>query len=92
VSLPNICFIQNRISHLFGQWNYTKPGIGGIMDTTHYRFFSLHSMQQLILDSGMRIVEYRGLGFIRSFLKLLNPLVRFWPNMWAMQIVFLLKK
>lgn len=92
VSLPNICFIQNRISHLFGRWNYAPPGVGGIMDMTHYRFFSLHSMKQLFLKSGFQIIEYRWLWFIRSFLKILNPLSYFWPNMWAMQIVFLIKK
>jgi SAM-dependent methyltransferase len=92
VSLPNICFIQNRITHFLWSWNYAPPGTGGIMDSTHYRFFSLSSMKELFIESGLQIVQYRGLGFIRSFLRVLNPLVYLWPNMWAMQIVFLLKK
>ncbi|TLX20896.1 class I SAM-dependent methyltransferase [Thermomonas fusca] len=88
VSLPNIAFIANRLSHLLGNWDYKDYGI---LDRTHLRFFTKRTMVALLEGAGLRVVRvdgYVGLHrypwFIREPLRMLG---RTWPSLFAIQIV-----
>ena len=54
VSVPNVANIYIRLSLLFGQFNYTDRGI---LDRTHFRFFTRKSARRLLADSGYEIVS-----------------------------------
>lgn len=88
VSLPNIAFITNRLSHLLGKWDYKDYGI---LDRTHLRFFTKRTMLALLEEAGLRVLRvdgYVGLHrhpwFIREPLRMLG---RVWPSLFAIQIV-----
>jgi len=88
VSLPNIAFVGNRLSHLFGRWNY---GDYGILDRTHLRFFTKQTMIELLEGVDlhvMRVDGYVGLHrhpwIVREPLRFLG---RVWPSLFAIQIV-----
>jgi 2-polyprenyl-3-methyl-5-hydroxy-6-metoxy-1,4-benzoquinol methylase len=88
VSLPNIAFVGNRLSHLLGHWDYRDYGI---LDRTHLRFFTKQTMIKLVegVDlSVTRLEGYVGLHkypwIIREPFRLLG---RLWPSMFAIQIV-----
>jgi 2-polyprenyl-3-methyl-5-hydroxy-6-metoxy-1,4-benzoquinol methylase len=57
LSTPNVAFIAQRLSLLFGQFNY---GQSGILDRTHTRLFTFRSIKQLLRDAGFRIRVIRG--------------------------------
>ena len=52
ITVPNIAFITMRIGLLFGLFNYGKRGI---LDLTHKRLFTFHSLQQLMRTHGYQI-------------------------------------
>lgn len=88
VSLPNIAFAGNRISHLLGKWDYKDYGI---LDRTHLRFFTRRTMLQLIESVGLRVTRVEGYvglhkypWIVREPLRLLG---RAWPSLFAIQIV-----
>lgn len=88
LSLPNIAFAANRLTHLLGRWDYQDYGI---LDRTHLRFFTRRTMVQLAEDAGLRVVRidgYVGLHkypwFVREPLRRLG---RVWPTLFAIQIV-----
>ncbi len=58
LTTPNIAFFIQRLTLLFGQFNYGKSGI---LDRTHTRLFTFRSFQQLLRDSGLRIRRVRGI-------------------------------
>jgi 2-polyprenyl-3-methyl-5-hydroxy-6-metoxy-1,4-benzoquinol methylase len=53
VTVPNISNIFNRISFLFGYFNYSETGV---MDKTHIRFFNRKNLKQLAKESDLKIV------------------------------------
>lgn len=88
LSLPNIAFAVNRLTHLLGRWDYKDYGI---LDRTHLRFFTRRTMVQLVEGAGLRVVRidgYVGLHkhpwFVREPLRWLG---RVWPSLFAIQIV-----
>ena len=88
LSLPNIAFAANRVTHLLGRWDYKNYGI---LDRTHLRFFTKRSMVALIEGTGLQVVRvdgYVGLHKHRWFVREpLRWLGRVWPSMFAIQIV-----
>lgn len=54
MSLPNVANIWVRLNLLFGRFNYSRVGI---LDETHLRFFTLETMKQLAIDSGLDIIS-----------------------------------
>jgi len=88
LSLPNIAFVANRLTHLLGRWDYKDYGI---LDRTHLRFFTKYSMEAFIERAGLRVRRidgYVGLHtypwLVREPLRLLG---RMWPSLFAIQIV-----
>jgi glycosyltransferase involved in cell wall biosynthesis len=57
LSTPNIAFGAQRISLLFGQFNY---GRSGILDRTHTRLFTFRTLRHLLRDAGFNIRVIRG--------------------------------
>jgi 2-polyprenyl-3-methyl-5-hydroxy-6-metoxy-1,4-benzoquinol methylase len=54
VALPNVLFWKQRVSFMRGRFRYTD---GGLMDSTHYRFFDWASAEQLVIDAGYVVRE-----------------------------------
>lgn len=88
ISLPNIAFASNRVSHLLGKWDYKDYGI---LDRTHLRFFTRRTMIQLVENAGLRVTRVEGYvglhkypWLVREPLRLLG---RAWPSLFAIQIV-----
>ncbi len=54
VSTCNVAHWKIRLDLLRGRWEYQDYGI---MDKTHLRFFTVHSFQDLLRESGYRIVD-----------------------------------
>jgi hypothetical protein len=52
--VPNVANITVRIALAFGQFNYTERGI---LDKTHFRFFTRKTIRRLVERHGYRIVE-----------------------------------
>lgn len=63
-SIPNVRYIKN-ISHLlFGKdWRYEK---GGVLDSTHLRFFTKKSMLSLFNNSGYKVEVIDGINRTKS--------------------------
>lgn len=60
VALPNILFWKQRLRFLRGRFEYTE---GGLMDSTHYRFFDWNTAMQLVEKTGFRIERRVADGF-----------------------------
>lgn len=88
VSLPNIAFAANRLTHLLGRWEYKDYGI---LDRTHLRFFTKHSMVLLIEGAGLRVVRIDGYVGLHQYPWLIREPLRWlgrtWPSLFAIQIV-----
>jgi glycosyltransferase involved in cell wall biosynthesis len=54
VSVPNIANITVRLRLAFGRFNYTERGI---LDRTHYRFFTRKTIRKLVEKHGYDIAE-----------------------------------
>jgi glycosyltransferase involved in cell wall biosynthesis/ubiquinone/menaquinone biosynthesis C-methylase UbiE len=98
VSVPNIAIWVYRLSLAMGRFNY---GPKGILDETHVKLYTLDTIRQLIERSGYVITksDFTGIPFEVAFqsvgkskiLKFIDWLyfqcVRFWPRMFAYQII-----
>jgi SAM-dependent methyltransferase len=54
VALPNVLFWRQRIQFLRGRFRYTE---GGLLDSTHFRFFDYQTGPQLLKTAGFKVVE-----------------------------------
>jgi cyclopropane fatty-acyl-phospholipid synthase-like methyltransferase len=59
VALPNIMFYRQRWQLMKGNFKYTE---GGLMDSTHFRFFDWDTAQKLITESGFKLTSSRSYG------------------------------
>jgi 2-polyprenyl-3-methyl-5-hydroxy-6-metoxy-1,4-benzoquinol methylase len=57
LSVPNVAFVLVRLELLFGRFQYRRRGI---LDGTHLRFFTWHSLRRLLADAGLRVVQMVG--------------------------------
>ncbi len=58
MTTANIGFGATRLMLLLGQFNYGKKGI---LDATHTRLFTFRSMNELLKQSGFKVLEMRGI-------------------------------
>jgi len=58
LTTANIGFVVTRAMLFLGQFNYGKKGI---LDATHTRLFTFRSLRELLLQSGYKILEVRGI-------------------------------
>lgn len=89
ISTSNVAHWSQRIKVARGTFNYTEYGI---LDNTHLRFFTTESFQKLVTDLGFKIESFRidaeGGGYPRA--SLLGA--KFFPNIFAYQMVVKAKK
>ena len=94
VSLPNIGFIWYRIQLLAGRWEYRDSGV---MDRTHLKFFTYHSMRRFFRDLQPRLYIEKSRPYIgianhpQVVQSTMRGLARLWPNLFALQVVFKLR-
>lgn len=88
VSLPNIAFIKYRLLHLIGRWSYTESGI---MDKTHLKFYTLKTMKEMFEKNKFSILKYRGYSAVPNIFWIVKKLGKYWPTLFALQIVFKIK-
>ena len=55
ISVPNIAHLYIRLLLLLGRFDYIDRGI---LDHTHLRFFTAHSLRALIADAGLAIERF----------------------------------
>jgi 2-polyprenyl-3-methyl-5-hydroxy-6-metoxy-1,4-benzoquinol methylase len=90
ISIPNIAFVQYRILHLIGKFDYCEEG--GVMDATHLRFYTAKTIRSFCKDAGLQVIKLRGYNLVKKrycFLKLLGLL---WPKMFCLQFLVLAQK
>lgn len=88
LSMPNIAFAANRLTHLLGRWDYKDYGI---LDRTHLRFFTKDSMVALAQGAGLSVVRIEGYVGLHRYPWLVREPLRWlgraWPSLFAIQIV-----
>lgn len=63
-SIPNIRYFRNFFEFVMHKnWDYTESGI---MDFTHFRFFTYKSIRKMYENAGYHIVEHVGINKTRS--------------------------
>lgn len=71
IALPNILFWRQRLKFLFGIFRYTD---GGLLDSTHFRFFSYETALRLPVEGGFTIAQFVPDGSLPlSFLRRIFP-------------------
>lgn len=102
VSLPNVANITVRLALLFGRWEYTERGI---LDRTHFRFFTRSSARRFLEGNGCEILDVRatvmplelvfGLSpqnfVMRTINRLLGIATRIAPCLLGYQFVYLVR-
>lgn len=93
LSTPNIAFVAQRLTLLFGQFNY---GESGILDRTHTRLFTFRTLRHLLRDAGFQIEFVRGVpapvplvvggSLGRGFLRVNSFLIRLSKTLFSFQI------
>ena len=78
VSLPNIANWVIRLKLLFGKFDYKESGI---LDKTHFHFYTLSTAKKLIQESGFEII------YIGSYNRLMKRLGRMWKGLFAHQLI-----
>lgn len=90
VSVPNICFVQQRLLHLLGRFDYNPKG--GIMDATHFVHYSRKTIQELLISCGYRIDRCEGYALVRNRYWFLRYLSKLWPTLFAPQFLVIASK
>lgn len=98
VALPNVLVFRQRMKFLFGRFEYTD---GGIMDSTHYRFFDYSSAKSLMSSSSLVLDIFVVEGHfptpvIRKLIPAISNLldrlmVSTWPGLFGWQFVGVLR-
>jgi glycosyltransferase involved in cell wall biosynthesis/2-polyprenyl-3-methyl-5-hydroxy-6-metoxy-1,4-benzoquinol methylase len=94
LTTPNVAFVIQRLMLLTGQFNYGKAGI---LDRTHTRLFTFRSLRRLLVDSGLRIRDIRGVpapfpkavgqnALGMGLLRLNQALIQLSPTLFSYQI------
>jgi hypothetical protein len=58
-ALPNVLFYKNRFRLLTGRFEYEESGI---MDASHFRWFTFDSAARMVERAGFKILEHFGDG------------------------------
>jgi predicted TPR repeat methyltransferase len=103
ISVPNIANITVRVGLLLGIFEYRDRGI---LDHTHLRFYTKHTIRRDVEKAGFRIIEMGGSSvpirlivgrftpelLLRAGEKLLVWLTRAWRALFAYQIILVAEK
>lgn len=101
VSVPNIANLLIRLSLLFGKFDYMDRGI---LDRTHFRFFTLRSLKKTLNEVSCNVVKviptplpvqivfpFTDNHFFAPLHLALYELTRCWKTLFAYQFVILVK-
>lgn len=99
IALPNVLYWKQRLPFLFGRFRYTA---GGLMDSTHYRFYDWQSATQLVESAGYEIIKRTADGsFPQPYLRKVIPSLSEWidaaachffPGLFGHQFVILARR
>lgn len=65
-SIPNVRYSKNIFNLIFKRdWKYTESGI---LDNTHFRFFTKKSIKRMYSEVGFKIETMKGINRTKSFL------------------------
>jgi len=65
-SIPNVRYSKNLFKLLFKKdWKYTESGI---LDNTHFRFFTKKSIKRMFTETGFEVEKCQGINRTESFL------------------------
>lgn len=65
-SIPNVRYSKNLFNFLFKKdWKYKDDGI---LDITHFRFFTKKSVKSLFINSGYSVQKIKSINVTKSFL------------------------
>lgn len=84
ISTSNIAHWSMRKNILRGKFNYEEYGI---LDNTHLRFFTYYTFQKLVKDSGYKIDEVRIDSVGGGYPKVSKFFSKWYPNIFAYQMV-----
>ena len=73
VAVPNLLYYKSRLRLLCGRFEYER---GGIMDDTHFRWYTLATLSRLLRDCGFAVGRAYGAGGMP-----LGPLRRLLPQL-----------
>ncbi len=54
ISVPNVSHQDVGLKLAFGRWDYTEAGL---LDHTHFRFFTFKTLEQTLEDQGLHVVD-----------------------------------
>ncbi|MCY8502098.1 class I SAM-dependent methyltransferase [Bacillus inaquosorum] len=78
-SIPNIGHISIFESLLTGKWTYTQAGL---LDKTHYRFFTLEEMKKMFHETGYKVSQIDPISFTTHYYeKMISKLAHVNANM-----------
>src|SRR5687767_12096012 len=98
VSVPNIANVTIRLGLLFGTFRYRERGI---LDSTHLRFYTKHTIREELELAGFEVVKLRGSSIpirliapqvtpeivLRAGEKTITGFTRLWRALFAYQII-----
>jgi len=96
VSVPNVRYFEHLKEVILQRdWKYRE---WGILDDTHYRFFTFKSLKRSLVNNKFQIVKLEGTNSqikgwkAKLFLKVVTTLSPIQQDMWHRQIGVLAKK
>lgn len=85
LSTPNVVHAYIRLKFLFGVFNYREETV---INKSHIHFFTRTEFLRVIDELGLK-VEIEDDVILPEFLR---PILKFWPNLFAHQLVLLCRK
>jgi len=94
LTTANVAFAITRTMLFLGQFNYGRKGI---LDRTHTRLFTFHSLRELFAQTGYQLLEMRGIpapfpkavgenSFGRALVAVNRALIALFPGLFSYQI------
>lgn len=85
ITTPNFAHFYNRWNILWGKFEYQEDTV---INRSHVHFFTYDTLKKLIISCGLEIIDENHLIFPRT----LNFLWKFFPRLFAHQLIFVCKK
>lgn len=85
ITTPNFMVWTNRIKFLFGNFKYQEQGM---FDFGHIRWFTYRYLQDVLQESGFKVIQENHIIFPGKLTKFL----KFWPSLFAFQFILKARK
>ena len=80
ITTPNISYWINRLTFLLGKFAYTNQGM---FDDSHIHFFNYPSLQTLLKNNNLSMVQENHVTFPYTF----KSFLKYFPNLFAYQLI-----